>query len=311
MFNNRRDFIKNATVLASTGMLLPHSIFASPGQAGKIRVLVWDERGDAQKEGYENFLGNCIADQLRQNPMFVVTSATLDDAEQGISEKTLDNTDVLLWWGHIRHQEISIEKGENIVTRIDAGKLSFIGLHSAHWSTPFVECMNEITRRRTFADKSIKKEDVQFIRPEIRKSVPLPTERISPYTDFQKFPDGSKKLEVHLPTCVFPGVRNDGKPSTITVLQKTHPIVKGLPAKLSLPHTEMYNEPFHIPAPDELIFEECWEGGEWFRSGCLWQLGKGKVFYFRPGHETYPIFKEKWVMQLLTNAITWMGTGKS
>lgn len=112
---------------------------------------------------------------------------------------------------------------------------------------------------------------------------------------------------MHLPTCVFPSVRNDGKASTITVLQKNHPIVKGLPAKLTLPHTEMYNEPFHVPAPDELIFEECWEGGEWFRSGSVWKLGKGKVFYFRPGHESYPIFKEPWVMQLLTNAINWMG----
>ncbi|MFT3704918.1 MAG: ThuA domain-containing protein [Agriterribacter sp.] len=310
MHYQRRDFIKASTILATSGIISTSSLFALPQQKAKIRVLVWDERADTEKEGYENFLGNCIADQLKQNPLFTVTSAGLDDADQGIPEKILDNTDVIVWWGHVRHQEISIEKGENIVKRIDAGKLSLIALHSAHWSTPFVECMNEITRRRTFADKSLNKEDVQFIRPEIRKSVPHRTERVSPYTDIQKFPNGSKKLEVHLPTCVFPDVRNDGKPSTITILQKTHPIVKGLPAKLSLPHTEMYNEPFHVPAPDELIFEECWEGGEWFRSGSLWNLGKGKVFYFRPGHESYPIFKEKWVMQLLTNTINWMGAGK-
>jgi len=80
---------------------------------------------------------------------------------------------------------------------------------------------------------------------------------------------------------------------------------------LHLQQTEMYNEPFHVPEPDQLILEECWEGGEWFRSGMLWKLGKGNVFYFRPGHETYPIFKEKWVMQLLTNAVQWLGHSKT
>ena len=50
----------------------------------------------------------------------------------------------------------------------------------------------------------------------------------------------------------------------------------------------MYDEPFHVPEPDEVILEECWAAGEWFRSGMVWRLGKGRVFYFRPGHETYP-----------------------
>ncbi|MGN6494507.1 MAG: ThuA domain-containing protein [Agriterribacter sp.] len=306
MPHNRRDFMKASTLLAASGMISPSSLLSAPN-AKKIRVLVWDETGDAQKEAYENYLGKSIADQLSSNPAFTVSSATLNDPEQGIGSNTLQNTDVLIWWGHIRHGEISAAKGQEIVQRITSGNLSFIGLHSAHWSVPFIEAMNEVTRRRIFADGSLKKGDVEFIAPEVRKSLPKRTDRIAPYTDIRKFPDGSKKLQVHLPNCCFPDVANDGKPSTIRVQEKEHPIVKGLPSVLQLTKTEMYNEPFHVPEPDQLLLEECWEGGEWFRSGMLWQLGKGKVFYFRPGHETYPIFKEKWVMQLLTNAVQWMG----
>lgn len=310
MQHNRRDFIKASSILAATGMMLPGSLLAS-AQAKKIRVLVWDETGDAQKEAYENYLGKCIADQLSKNAAFSVSSATLNDKQQGIGTEVLNNTDVLIWWGHIRHGEISTAKGQEIVQRIATGNLSFIGLHSAHWSVPFIEAMNEVTRRRIFADSSLKKEDVTFIAPEVRKSLPKREDRLAPYTDIRKFPDGSKKLEVHLPNCCFPDVRNDGKPSTIRVQKKEHPIVKGLSPVLRLQQTEMYNEPFHVPEPDQLILEECWEGGEWFRSGMLWNLGKGKVFYFRPGHETYPIFKEKWVMQLLTNAVQWLGQTKT
>ncbi len=86
-----------------------------------------------------------------------------------------------------------------------------------------------------------------------------------------------------------------------------HPIAKGLPATWAITQTEMYDEPFHVPDPDEVIFEERWELGEWFRSGMVWDIEKGKVFYFRPGHETYPIYKQKEVIQVLANACQWMG----
>jgi trehalose utilization protein len=54
----------------------------------------------------------------------------------------------------------------------------------------------------------------------------------------------------------------------------------------------MYDEPFHVPAPDAVVFEERWDKGQSFRSGCVWRVGKGDVFYFRPGHETYPVFRQ-------------------
>jgi trehalose utilization protein len=84
--------------------------------------------------------------------------------------------------------------------------------------------------------------------------------------------------------------------------------MKGLPKNFKIPQTEMYDEPFHVPEPDQILFEETWEKGEWFRSGMLWNLGKGKVFYFRPGHETFPVFKEEKVIQILSNAAKWMGS---
>ena len=68
----------------------------------------------------------------------------------------------------------------------------------------------------------------------------------------------------------------------------------------------MYDEPFHVPEPDEVILEERWAGGEWFRSGSLWKLGKGRVFYFRPGHETYPVFMQEAVLRILSNAVRWL-----
>ena len=112
---------------------------------------------------------------------------------------------------------------------------------------------------------------------------------------------------VYLPWCCFPAYRPDGEPGTLTVKAPDHPIAKGLSSPFQVTQTEMYDEPFHVPAPDKVIFEETWELGEHFRSGMIWNIGKGKVFYFRPGHETYPVFKQPEVIQILTNACHWLG----
>lgn len=299
---NRRDFIKLSAVGFAATMF--SETFAATTN-NKVRVLVWDERQPVAKEAYGDFLGNYLAAALAKDSRLEVTSVGLDDADQGISSERLKNTDVLIWWGHLRHGEVSVEKSKEIAALVAAGKLFYIGLHSAHWSNPFVELMNEVTRTRFLSDSTIKETDITFVRPELRKALPLPGDRVAPYTDVLKFADGKHKWTIHLPNCCFPYVANDGKPSTLKVIKK-HPILKGLPSQLSLSQTEMYGEPFHVPAPDDLLLEEYWEDGRWFRSGMLWNLGKGKIFYFRPGHETYPIFKEQWVLQLLQNAIGWI-----
>jgi trehalose utilization protein len=70
----------------------------------------------------------------------------------------------------------------------------------------------------------------------------------------------------------------------------------------------MYDEPFHVPTPDAVIFEEKWDKGEHFRAGCLWNVGLGKVFYFRPGHETFPVFKEEFPLKVIGNAVLFLGS---
>jgi trehalose utilization protein len=97
----------------------------------------------------------------------------------------------------------------------------------------------------------------------------------------------------------------------VRVLEPDHPIARGVPRRFEIPRTEIYAEPFHVPEPDEVVLEECWATGEWFRSGMVWRLGKGRVFYFRPGHETYPVYKEAVPLLILTNAVRWLGTRPS
>lgn len=89
------------------------------------------------------------------------------------------------------------------------------------------------------------------------------------------------------------------------VVEPSHPIAAGLPEHFELPYEEMYGERFDIPAPDELVFLSWFEGGEVFRSGCCWQRGHGRVFYFRPGHEAYPTYHDAHIQQVLANAVQW------
>lgn len=84
-----------------------------------------------------------------------------------------------------------------------------------------------------------------------------------------------------------------------------HPITEGIGDYFELPRTEMYGERFDIPEPDKLIFISWFQGGEVFRSGCVFERGHGKIFYFRPGHETYPIYYDRNVLRVLENAVRW------
>lgn len=88
-------------------------------------------------------------------------------------------------------------------------------------------------------------------------------------------------------------------------LEPSHPITEGIGDYIELPNTEMYGERFDVPTPDKLIFISWFEGGEVFRSGCCWQRGHGRIFYFRPGHETYPIFYNEQVRKVICNAARW------
>ena len=91
----------------------------------------------------------------------------------------------------------------------------------------------------------------------------------------------------------------------IWIVDPSHPIAEGLGEYIELEKEEMYGEHFDIPAPDELVMVSWFEGGEVFRSGCTYKRGKGKIFYFRPGHETYPTYYHKDVQQVIKNAVKW------
>ena len=89
----------------------------------------------------------------------------------------------------------------------------------------------------------------------------------------------------------------------------THPIAAGVPQPLVIPRHEMYGEFFDVPPPDELVFISSFSGGEVFRSGCCFQRGKGRVFYFSPGHETYPVYHQPEILRVLCNAACWAAPG--
>ena len=91
----------------------------------------------------------------------------------------------------------------------------------------------------------------------------------------------------------------------VWVISPQHPIARGLPPYFEIPHEEMYGERFDIPAPEELVFLSWFQTGEVFRSGCCFTRGYGRIFYFQPGHETFPVYHQKQVQQVIINAVRW------
>jgi trehalose utilization protein len=90
-------------------------------------------------------------------------------------------------------------------------------------------------------------------------------------------------------------------------IRPSHPIMAGVDEYIELQQAEMYGEPFDIPTPDDLLLISWFQGGEVFRSGCTWKRGNGRVFYFRPGHEVYPIYYDPNVLRIIANGCVWAG----
>jgi trehalose utilization protein len=282
--------------------LLP--FFAIAAETKPIRVLVWDEQQPEQTKGYgDKFLGETLAAGLADRQGLSIKTAKLADPEQGLSDASLDQTDVLVFWCHRKVKEQDDARVEAIVKRVQSGKLGFIALHSAHWAKPFVRLMQERSKADALAAlPAAERASAQWV---FVNAAPYykGVKAGAPLTPSVKRDGNTYTLT--LPQCVFPSYRNDGAPGHVSVVKSVHPIAAGLPAKWDIPQTEMYGEPFHVPAPDEVIFEERWDKGEYFRSGITWQVGAGKVFYYRPGHETYPIFKQPENIKVVENAVRW------
>jgi trehalose utilization protein len=263
-----------------------------------LRVLVWDEQQEAQKQVYPNYLGNHLADHLKQQPDLEVRSASLKDPDQGLSDENIDWAEVVVWWGHQKHGAVADKPVAKIIERVKAGKCGLVPVHSAHYSKPFKLAMFErlkqdILSRIPTADRA----NVEFVK----------MKEGSPGATRVETKDGRIAITVIPPLCGLGGVRGDGAPSHIEVKAADHPIAKGIPAKFDVKQTEMYNEAFTVPTPDTVVFFETWDKGEKFRAGCCWSLGEGRVFYYRPGHETFPVFHQEENLKIIHNAVVWVG----
>lgn len=213
-----------------------------------LNVTIWNEyrhelTDEKVKDMYPQGLHGQLAAFLQDE--FTVTTATLDEAEHGLTQAVLDQTDVLIWWGHIAHDEVDDAIVARVHQRVLAG-MGLIVLHSGHFSKLFKRLMGTSC-------------DLKW--------------------------------------------REDEQPCRVWNVNPGHPITQGIGDYFDLEMEEMYGEHFDIPAPDELVLISWYPGGEVFRSGCVYKRGNGKIFYFQPGHETYPSYYNQNVQKVIKNAV--------
>lgn len=243
----------------------------------RVRVLAWDEHpSHAPKSVYPSSLNGAIAEGVSAiaNDKIVLKTANLDEPEQGITLKALEETDVLMWWGHARHGEVNDTTVQRVKERVHHHGMGLIILHSGHYSKVFRETVS--------ANGHLK---------------------------------GGWREE------------NPPEEERIRVCAPWHPIAKDIP-DFTLDHEEMYGAPFDVPAPLMTIFQSYFPlSGDTFPSGLCWTVGDGidpnftsgpgggkgqgqgvgRVFYFRPGHESVPTYHNPIVHRILANAILWCG----
>lgn len=219
-----------------------------------IRVLVWNENwhestqphvAELYPEGIHGAIAAGLTELLGDEVQ--VRTATLDEPEHGLTEEALADTDVLLWWGHVKHGDVA----DAVVARVHQhvlGGLGLIVLHSGHYSKIFKALMGT--------------------------------------------------------TCGL-SWRNEGEREIVWTVEPTHPIAVGIEQPFVIEAQEMYGEHFDVPPPEELVFTSWFAGGEVFRSGMTFRRGRGKIFYFSPGDQEYPVYYHRQVRQVLANAVCW------
>ena len=240
-----------------------------------VKVLVWDEAPrHASKEVYPSSLNGAIADALNAlgGGDIQADTANLDQENQGITAEKLAAYDVLLWWGHARHGEVNDEVAQLVKTAVHEHGLGFMPLHSGHYSKAYKAVLD--------ASGDLK--------------------------------GGWREIEGF-------------EPEEITVCAPRHPIAQGI-EDFVIPNEEMYGAPFGAPPFQTLVFQSHFpQGGEYFPCGFTVSVGKGidaefqsgggqganqgegagRVFYFRPGHETVGTYHNPMVQQILKNAVMW------
>ncbi len=216
------------------------------------RVTIWNEyrheRDNATAHAiYPDGMHDVLCTAMR-NHGFEARTATLDEPDHGLTPAVLDQTDVLIWWGHRAHGEVRDEIVDRVQARVVEQGMGLIVLHSGHFSKLFKRLMGTGC-------------DLKW--------------------------------------------REAGERERLWVVSPGHPIAQGIPECIVIEHEEMYGEHFDIPQPDHLVFVSWFPGGEVFRSGCCFYRGRGKIFYFRPGHETYPTYHHADVQRVIANAVRW------
>ena len=217
----------------------------------KIRVTVWNEYIHEREypeiaRVYPEGIHGAIGDFLRKEEDICVRLVTLDMPEQGVSEEVLSDTDVLIWWGHAAHEQLTDENAERVAAHVQRG-MGFIPLHSAHFCKP---------------------------------------------------------LRMLLGTTMTLKWKHGDHEKLYTV-SPFHPIAEGIPECFELEQEELYGEYFDIPKSDDIVFEGWFAGGAVFRSGVTFTRGNGKIFYFQPGHEEYPVYYEPVIQKIIVNAVRW------
>ena len=220
-----------------------------------LNITVWNEAvHEANGEpasiatDYPDGIHGAIAEGLRGLlPDADVRTATLADPDHGLTEEVLAATDVLLWWGHIAHDQVADEVVERVHRHV-LGGMGLLVLHSGHFSKIFIKLLGS--------------------------------------------------------TCSLKW-RNEAERELVWTVNPTHPIARGIPHPIVIPHQEMYGELFDIPEPDDLVFISSFAGGEVFRSGVTFHRGRGRIFYFSPGDQEYPVYHQTEIRQVLANGVEW------
>jgi trehalose utilization protein len=219
-----------------------------------VRAVVWGENHHEQvdqyvRDLYPEGMHEAIASGVRAvlGARAEVSTATLQQAEHGLTEERLAETDVLLWWGHKQHGAVADEVVDRVQRHVLAG-MGLIVLHSGHFSKIFRRLMGT--------------------------------------------------------SCTL-NWRATGDEELVWTVAPGHPLTEGVPHPIRIPAQEMYGEHFDIPAPDELVFVSGFSGGEVFRSGCTFRRGRGRIFYFSPGDQHFPVYRHTDVLRVIANGVTW------
>ena len=253
---NRRMLLGASAALAGSALVEGLGARAAAAQDRPLRVLCWSEVTEPASV-YPKGIHGTVAETLNKLPNVKATVASLKDADQGVSDSVLAETDVITWFGHQKHGEVRDDRVDAIVRRIRENGLGFFALHSSHYSKVLKKALN------CSGD-------------------------------------------------LGGDIVGDGGKETVYVVNPNHPIAKGV-TDFTIPEEEFYDEPFGIPEPDKLVFFSVFEKRgkagniRKFRSGACWEVGKGRFFYFRPGHETFPTWHQAEVQKIVQNGTLWCG----